>query len=350
MIGIVIPALDPPPALIDLVAGLRRELPRQSRIIVVDDGSADRSLFRAVQEAHGVTVLHHPGNLGKGEALKTGFRHLLADQAITAIVTVDADGQHPAADAARVCARAASAPGALVLGARNIDHSSVPLRSAWGNKATRLVLKLVSGLLLKDCQTGLRAVPRRLAERCLDIRSSGYDFETTMLLTAKRMAIGIVEVDVATVYRDGNRTSHFRPIADSIGIFWVFFRFALSSLAAFWLDIGLFFVIHSYTDAILLSTYAARTASATFNFLVNRRLVFRDSGGRTLVREGAAYAALAIGLATASGVAVSALWQWTGWPPALVKIGVDAGLFIVSFTIQRQVIFRRARAPGALDA
>ena len=341
VIGIVIPALDPPETLPGLVDELRSRA--LGRIVVVNDGSAEPSLFRALEGTDDVTVLHHEANRGKGEALKTGFRHLLASETVTNIVTVDADGQHLTEDVARVRDAARSEPDALTLGARGFE-TGVPLKSAVGNKATRAVLRLTAGLDLKDSQTGLRAVPRPLAERCLAIESARYEFELEMLLLAKRMGIAIRETDIATVYLDRNRATHFRPIRDSIGIYLVFLRFLMISLASFWLDIVLFALLHHYTGAILASTYAARISSGTFNFLGNRRLVFRDGVRRSLVRDAIAYTALAFLIATASGLAVRALSAWIEWTPALVKLGVDPCLFMVSFVVQRYVIFRPKNA------
>ena len=336
-IGIVIPALDPPETLLGLVDALR--FGAMGRLVVVNDGSADVSLFRALESMQGVTVLHHVTNRGKGEALKTGFRHLLACKALTNIVTVDADGQHLAEDIDRVYGAAGSEPGALILGARSFE-GDIPLKSAVGNKATRAVLKLTAGLDLKDTQTGLRAVPRSLAERCLAIESARYEFELEMLLLAKRTGIPIRETGIATVYADRNRATHFRPVRDSIGIYLVFLRFLIISVASFWLDIVLFALLYHYTGTILFSTYAARISSGAFNFLGNRRFVFRDGLRRSLVRAAAAYTGLAFLIATASGFAVRALSEWSGWTPAIVKIGVDPCLFIVSFAVQRYVIFR----------
>ena len=341
VIGIVIPALDPPETLPGLVDELRSRA--LGRIVVVNDGSAEPSLFRALEGTDDVTVLHHEANRGKGEALKTGFRHLLASETVTNIVTVDADGQHLTEDVARVRDAARSEPDALTLGARGFE-TGVPLKSAVGNKATRAVLRLTAGLDLKDSQTGLRAVPRPLAERCLAIESARYEFELEMLLLAKRMGIAIRETDVATVYLDRNRATHFRPIRDSIGIYLVFLRFLMISLASFWLDIVLFALLHHYTGAILASTYAARISSGTFNFLGNRRLVFRDGVRRSLVRDAIVYTALAFLIATASGLAVRALSAWIEWTPTLVKLGVDPCLFMVSFVVQRYVIFRPKNA------
>ena len=63
VIGIVIPDLDPPETLFRLVDELRSGA--MGRIVVVNDGSAERSLFRALEDSDDVTVLHHEVNRGK---------------------------------------------------------------------------------------------------------------------------------------------------------------------------------------------------------------------------------------------------------------------------------------------
>ena len=229
VIGIVIPALDPPETLLGLVDALR--IGAMGRIVVVNDGSTERTLFRALEHLEDVTVLHHEENRGKGEALKTGFRHLLACEALTGIVTVDADGQHLPEDVDRVLGLAGTEPGALILGARGFE-GDVPVKSAVGNKAARTVLKMAAGLDLRDTQTGLRAVPRSLAERCLAVESARYEFELEMLLMAKRIDVPIRETGIATVYVDRNRATHFRPVRDSIGIYLVLLRFLAASSRA----------------------------------------------------------------------------------------------------------------------
>lgn len=342
MIGVVIPALDPPVTLPGFVKELRAQV--TGPIVIVNDGSSSRSVFREIEGLDDVTVMHHEANRGKGEALKSGFRHLLADEALTGVVTVDADGQHLAVDVARIRRVVDSEPDALVLGTRNLK-GDVPVKSAVGNRAIRSVIELAAGLYLGDSQTGLRALPRHLAERCLEITAGRYAFELEMLFLAKRMEITIREVPIATIYIDRNRATHFRPIRDSLGIIWVAVRFSLVSLTSFCIDIALFAVLHYFTGTILISTYAARILSGAFNFFCNRHVVFRFRERRSLVRDAAGYVSLALLIATASGLAVRTLHEWEPWNPTIVKVGVDACLFFLSFTVQRYVIFRPARVP-----
>ena len=345
MIGVVIPALDPPVTLLGFVNELRAHA--MVPIVIVNDGSSSQSVFRQIEGLEDVTVIHHEVNRGKGEALKSGFRHLLSCEALTTVVTVDADGQHLANDVARIWCAVDSEPDALVLGTRSLE-GDIPVKSAVGNRAIRSVLKLTSSLHLGDSQTGLRALPRHLAERCLEIRASRYAFELEMLLLAKQMEITIREVAITTIYIDRNRATHFRPVLDSLRIFWVIVRFSLVSLTSFSIDIVLFAVLHYFTNAILFSTYAARISSGSFNFFCNRHVVFRSGERRSLVGEIAGYASLALLIATASGLAVQALSEWLQWSPTIVKIGVDLCLFFLSFAVQRYVIFRPTQRPERL--
>lgn len=64
-------------------------------VIVVDDGSADRTA--EIAKGAGAEVIIHKTNKGKGSALKTGFK-AAADMGADIIVTMDSDGQHNPAD------------------------------------------------------------------------------------------------------------------------------------------------------------------------------------------------------------------------------------------------------------
>ena len=335
MIGLVVPALDPSADLPDLFRALR-EAVDDCRIVLVDDGSSDRSVLESCATINSVLVLHHAANQGKGAALKTGFRELLEDRRVSTIVTVDADGQHLPADVARVCSAALARPRMLILGSRQFS-GDVPFKSSLGNRLTRRAVKLISDLDLTDTQTGLRAVPRDFARRVLSIASDRYALEMEMLIVAKQEALDISEVEIATVYIDDNQGTHFRPVRDSIAIYMIFRRFSTVSLLSFILDIALFAVFHYFTGMIPLSTYLARVASGTFNFLGSRRVVF----SQTLLRHGLGYLTLAFAIATVSALSVQFLVGVAGWGATPTKILVDPCLFALSFLGQRLVVFRR---------
>ena len=340
MIGVVIAALDPPESLPGFVRDLRSRIPASVlRIVVVDDGSRDRSAFRALENFPGVTVLRHHQNQGKGAALKTGFRHLLSSDAIACVVTADADGQHLVDDVIAVCVEAESDSQALTLGART-DTRSMPMRSRIGSRVTRTVLRWIFSIDVKDSQTGLRAIPRRLVERSLEIKSSRYAFELDMLLLADSMDIRLKEIEIATIYVDRNRGSHFRPVRDSIKVYFVFLRYLSTSLTSFCIDIALFALLNHYTGTVMFSTYAARIGSGAFNFLGNRHVVFYNRARSGLIRDAAAYVALAVLIATVSGYAVRSLSGWMNWAPVIVKLCVDPCLFLFNFAVQRYVIFK----------
>src|SRR4051794_12344880 len=69
-----------------------RALAQLDLVLVVDDGSSDHTAEEA--RAAGVEVLRHEKNAGKGAAIKTGLRALLARPAVEFILILDGDGQH----------------------------------------------------------------------------------------------------------------------------------------------------------------------------------------------------------------------------------------------------------------
>ena len=136
-------------------------------VYLVDDGSAPRLDLRGLppaRPAFGVVVARHAVNLGQGAALETARRLALASPAHEAFLTMDADGQHGAGDAAAL-AREVFAGADVVFGDRFRGASNTPpLRRAL-LQAARLFEQVLTGLELSDAHNGLRAFSRRALER-----------------------------------------------------------------------------------------------------------------------------------------------------------------------------------------
>ncbi len=232
-IAVVIPAWEPAPVLAETVRGLVERGCRT--VVVVDDGSsaASQPVFARCAQFLGVTVLRHAINQGKGRALKTALKFVVEERAACAgVVTADADGQHTVADIGQVARALASSGRRAVLGARNLRRK-MPLRSRFGNGITRYVFRFLTGCSLSDTQTGLRGLPAALLPTLLALPGERYEYEMSMMMHLCLCADSPVEIPIETVYLDGNRSSHFRPIRDSLRIYLVLLRFCASLLVRF---------------------------------------------------------------------------------------------------------------------
>lgn len=355
---IVIPALNPKSELIEYVDTLIDN--GWSHILLVDDGSRDdcRFIFDTIEKKEGCSVLRHEVNLGKGRALKDAMawygehyisvENDLSETALSGIITVDSDGQHTVEDVSKVAAAMKEAPGALILGARDFNTGNVPPKSMFGNKCTRVALKLFIGGDIHDTQTGLRGIPNSLIDKYSKLEGDRFEYETVMLIDAIKSRIDIREVPIQTIYINDNSETHFNPIVDSIKIYRVifgtFFRYMLSSLSSFLVDYGIFCALifafgktsFSQSRSVWIATAVSRVCSSLFNYTVNRKLVFKSSRGLSTL---AMYYALSIAVMAASAALVSVIGN-TGFPVQIAKIIVDTLLFVVSYRVQKTLIFK----------
>lgn len=225
---VIIPAYQPGEQLIALVKQLVYDYGQ--RIVLIDDGSNTvfQHIFTTCREFNPVSVIAHEQNRGKGAALRTGFRFVLENVPdCCAVVTADADGQHRAHDIVAICKAAEQYPDVVILGARSFD-GEVPWRSRLGNDLTRSMLKLLFARRLGDTQTGLRAIPVSLLLDLIRFKSERYSYELEMLVSFINKRVPIVEIPITTIYEEGNVTSHFRPVRDSLAIYVTLARLWLS--------------------------------------------------------------------------------------------------------------------------
>jgi glycosyltransferase involved in cell wall biosynthesis len=180
------------------------------RVIVVDDGSTDATAERAEQA--GAHVLRHPENRGKGAALRTGLEHARQLGAVVA-VSVDADGQHPAAEALRLLLDPAP-PDSLLLGVRDLIGAGAPRANQISNGISNFFISAFTRRALADTQCGLRRYPVR-ATLELEVQADGYAFEAEVVMRAARARWPIAQVAVRVVYPpEHERVSHFDPVRD----------------------------------------------------------------------------------------------------------------------------------------
>ena len=223
----LIPAFKPDRLLVDLVQELRDGGFRS--IIVVDDGSPPESapVFEELAAFPGCTLLRHEVNRGKGRAIKTGLASFLERYPdAEGIITVDADGQHRAEDVVRVAESFLADSSALVIGSRKFARKS-PWRSRFGNQLTRRVFRWVAGVRLADTQSGLRCFSRAVARRLLALAGERYEYEMNVLVACPKMSVPLREVEIETVYFEGNPSSHFNPVVDSVKIYFLLLRVSL---------------------------------------------------------------------------------------------------------------------------
>ncbi|HEY4354971.1 MAG TPA: bifunctional glycosyltransferase family 2/GtrA family protein [Acidobacteriaceae bacterium] len=336
----MIPAWKPESGLLDLAASLSEA--GFGLVLVIDDGSGDagRAIFDEL-DSRGITVIRHAVNLGKGRALKTGFNYLLTQHPeMKGVVTADADGQHTVIDIVHVGEALLRSGACAVLGARTFG-GDVPMRSKFGNELTRHIFGFVTGMRLRDTQTGLRGLPLSLLPSLMTLDGERYEYEMTMLAHLCREGQRPTEVPIATVYIEGNRSSHFNPVWDSMRIYFVLARFFFSSIVAAGIDFLGFTITFALTHNILASVAIGRLSSLV-NFALNKRFVFHNR--TSLVAALWRYYALAAVIFAASYGLIWTLNVYLRWNVFAAKICVDVLLSLVSFSVQRTFIFRKSEA------
>ena len=334
----VIPAYEPDRRLIDLVQEVKAA---GMKAVVVDDGSGDvyRSVFE--EAAAYANILSYPENHGKGHAMKKAFSLLQANVPKDSIIVIlDCDGQHTVKDALKLCEAVRKDPAKMVLGARRQSKDS-PLRSRFGNAATRTVFRLVSGVRVYDTQTGMRAFSAALLPELQKVPGERYEYEMNMLLQLAERKVPIEEVEIETIYIDNNSGSHFHAFRDSWRIYKEILKFSGSSLVSFLIDYLAYSLIllAAGTGAALFANIGARVISAAANYQLNRRFVFRAEGsaGKSALQ----YFALAAGILFCN---TGLLWLLTAklsMNAFAAKLIVELLLFAASYLVQKRVIFRK---------
>ena len=197
-----------------------RALPAPPEVLVVNDGSRDATAEIAAR--HGARVLSFSENRGKGHALLAGFDAL---RDFDAVVSLDADGQHPPECLPDFVA-AAEAGADLVLGARARSPEMPPSRR-FANAFSSGWSSWLAGQRVSDSQCGYRLYRRAVLDRT-PLTAGRYEFETEIVVRAARLGFRLGEVTIPTVY--GEEKSQIRAFTDVPRIFGVMLRLTVEGI------------------------------------------------------------------------------------------------------------------------
>jgi glycosyltransferase involved in cell wall biosynthesis len=199
-----------------------------SNIVIVNDGSTDETP-KIISMIPGVQVHTYANNRGKGWALRQGFKYV-TNLGYQYAITIDSDGQHFADDLPAFVADLKTHGDGIIIGARNMEQSSVPGKSSTGNKISSFWFRVETGVKMPDTQSGYRLYPVHRLENMKWITRK-YEFEIEVMVRASWKGIPIRCVPVKVYYAPREtRISHFRPFKDFtritiLNIFLVFITF-----------------------------------------------------------------------------------------------------------------------------
>ncbi len=200
-VAILMPVHNGPAALRATLDSLRAR-DEALTVFLVDDGSEPAiapSDLPATSDAFRIVVARHVVNLGQGAALETARQLALRDATrYAAYVTMDADGQHRAADAFAL-ARAIEEGADVAFGNRFLGDSNVPPTRRAILFIARWFERAITGLRLADAHNGLRAFGRAALEH-VRLRQNRMAHATEIKLLVSRAELKIVEVPVSVRY------------------------------------------------------------------------------------------------------------------------------------------------------
>src|SRR4029077_11342620 len=144
----------------------------------------------------GAIVVRHPYNKGNGAAVKSGVRRATGD----AILIVDGDGQHRAADAVRLVSRLDEYD--LVVGARSAATQATTARRL-GNALLNRLATYLTDREIPDLTSGFRAARRECMLEFLHLLPNGFSTPTTTTLAFMKAGYSVRFEPIAAARRTG---------------------------------------------------------------------------------------------------------------------------------------------------
>lgn len=196
-------------------------------IIILDDGSIDStaSIVESLISAYSpyLKLIRHSKNLGKGQALITGFDYIKENN-YSGVITLDADGQHDTKEIINFLEVIKKEDPDLIIGDRLGNTEGMPFIRLATNVFTSWIISKIAGKKVSDVQSGYRYL-KTTALKKIKLKTKNFDTEPEIILLAGWHDMKILNVPIKTIYHD-DFVSYVNPVKDTIK----FFKLVLNSL------------------------------------------------------------------------------------------------------------------------
>lgn len=191
--SVIIPAFNEEDTIAEILSRVL-DSPLDKEVIVVDDGSTDRTPEILKDSPQHVTVITHDKNMGKGRAVRTGIERASGD----IVIVQDADLEYNPGEYPDLIEPVEKGEADVVYGSRNLRGRN-PRSSFsfyWGGVFLSKITNLLYGAGLTDEATGYK-VFRAEVIKGLNLESRGFEFCPEVTGKLLRMGIRIHEVPIS---------------------------------------------------------------------------------------------------------------------------------------------------------
>jgi glycosyltransferase involved in cell wall biosynthesis len=208
-VSVIVPAFNEEATLPSVVSRLVECVRQLHEIIIVDDASSDHTAKvseRLAGDEPRVKTIRHEKNLGKTDALKTGFQHVTGD----VIVIQDADLEYDPTDIPDLVRPIADGRADVCLGSRFLRKNGGRVhyfRHYLANKLITFLNNVCTGFNVSDVETGYKAMRREIAQNMV-ITSNRFGFEVEFVAKCKKGRFRISEIPISyfgRTYKEGKK-------------------------------------------------------------------------------------------------------------------------------------------------